>query len=65
IEEARKYKGYIVELPWCGNKDCAIRMEEELDMKTLGEPLDKVTVKDKCASCDKNGVTIVRLAKTY
>ena len=34
-------------------------------MKTLGEPLDEITVKDKCPSCGKDAVTIIRLAKTY
>ncbi|KAA0007509.1 MAG: proline--tRNA ligase [Thermoplasmata archaeon] len=65
LEEAKNSRAYIFELPWCGEKDCALRMEEELDLKTLGEPLH-VDIGDKrCAACGGRAKTLVRLAKTY
>ena len=66
IEEAKKLKG-IVELPWCGNKDCALDIENILDGNTLGEPVeyDKECKKYPCPMCGKTAETWMRFAKTY
>lgn len=63
-EEAKKLKG-IVELPWCGTKDCALQIENILDGNTLGEPIDNKECKESCPVCDKPAVTWMRYAKSY
>lgn len=63
-EEAKKLKG-IVELPWCGNKDCALQIENILDGNTLGEPIDNKECKESCPVCGKPAVTWMRYAKSY
>jgi len=66
IEEAQQFKG-IIELPWCGEDDCALEVEEILDGNTLGEPLDlkKNIEKQQCPICDKPAQRYMRYAKTY
>ncbi|RLI52442.1 MAG: proline--tRNA ligase [Candidatus Thorarchaeota archaeon] len=55
----------IVELPWCGKEECGKKMEEELEMKSLGMPLPKKECNEKCAICGGAASTWLRLAKTY
>ncbi len=64
MEEAEGLKG-IIELPWCGNEDCALEIENILDGNTLGEPIKKGECKDSCPVCSKPAGTWMRYAKTY
>jgi prolyl-tRNA synthetase len=66
IEEAKDKKG-IVELPWCGNENCALEIENILDGNTLGEPIedDEECKKYSCPMCGKPAETWMRFAKTY
>ena len=64
IEEAKNLKG-IVELPWCGNKDCALEIENVLEGNTLGEPIENNKCNKLCPVCKKQGVTWMRYAKSY
>jgi prolyl-tRNA synthetase len=64
IEEAEKLDG-IIELPWCGNEDCAMEIENILDKNTLGEPIEDKECDKKCPFCKQSGVTWMRYAKTY
>jgi len=66
VEEAKGKKG-IVELPWCGNDDCALEIENILDGNTLGEPIedDEECKKYSCPVCGKPAETWMRFAKTY
>ncbi len=64
IEEAKKKKG-IIELPWCGNEDCAQEVETILDGNTLGEPIEDIKCKDPCPICGQPAKTWMRYAKTY
>jgi len=64
VEEAKKYTG-IIELPWCGNQDCALEIENILDGNTLGEPIEDNECKSSCPICGNKGKTWMRYAKTY
>lgn len=70
LEEAREAlsarKG-IVEIPWCGRASCGRRMEEEIDARFLGTPLEEVYGEEKgrCPICGSEAKTLARLAKTY
>ena len=64
IEEAKDLKG-IVELPWCGTKDCALEIENILDGNTLGEPIEDTKIKYTCPVCSKPAKTWMRYAKSY
>jgi len=66
VEEAKDKNG-IVELPWCGNDDCALKIENILDGNTLGEPVedDEECKKYSCPMCNKPAETWMRFAKTY
>mgnify|MGYP003878446895 FL=1 len=55
----------IVELPWCGKEECGKKMEEELDMKSLGIPLPQKECNEKCAACKEKAASWLRLAKSY
>ena len=67
IDTIDKAKGLIgiVELPWCGAKDCALEVENVLDGNTLGEPIEDNKCKHPCPVCNKPAVTWMRYAKTY
>jgi len=64
IDEAKDLKG-IIELPWCGNEDCALEIENILEGNTLGEPIDKNEINESCPVCNKSAITWMRYAKTY
>ena len=64
VDEAKQLKG-IIELPWCGNEDCALEIENILEGNTLGEPIDENEINESCPICDKSAITWMRYAKTY
>jgi len=69
MEEAREWassKEGILEMPWCSREECARRVEEELEVKTLGIVWPYESAEDhKCPVCGIPAVTWVRYAKTY
>lgn len=64
VEQAENLKG-VIELPWCGEEDCAMEIENILDGNTLGEPIDDKKCDKPCPVCGETGVTWMRYAKTY
>jgi prolyl-tRNA synthetase len=64
IEEAKKKTGIVV-LPWCGNKDCALEIENVLEGNTLGEPIENAQCTDPCPVCGAHAITWMRYAKSY
>jgi prolyl-tRNA synthetase len=64
IEEAAQKNG-IVALPWCGNKDCAIEIENVLEGNTLGEPIENAACSEHCPVCGSPAKTWMRYAKSY
>ena len=64
IEEAKELNG-IIELPWCGNKDCAQEIENILAGNTLGEPIEDNKCDRTCPVCGKPAITWMRYARTY
>lgn len=69
LENAGEYeeqKG-IIEIPWCGRDDCALKAQERTALKALGSPLEPPSwIKGaKCAVCGREAKTSLRLAKTY
>lgn len=68
LEEAKhiiENKGGIVEVKWCGNTTCGLKIEELANLRVLGEPIEKVEVKGNCVICGNYAKTLLRLAKTY
>jgi prolyl-tRNA synthetase len=64
IEEAAQKNG-IVALPWCGNKDCALEIENVLEGNTLGEPIENAGCAEHCPVCGSPAKTWMRYAKSY
>ena len=64
VDEAKERKG-IIEIPWCGNKDCAMDVENILEGNTLGEPIDEGTCDYSCPICGGAAKIWMRYAKTY
>ncbi len=69
IEEIRDIvanrKG-VAEIPWCGSESCGLKLEELVEGKALGRPMDEdVEVEGVCPICGKKAFTYLRLAKTY
>jgi prolyl-tRNA synthetase len=64
IDEAKEKKG-IVALPWCGNKDCALEIENVLEGNTLGEPIENEGCPHPCPVCGAPAKTWMRFAKSY
>jgi prolyl-tRNA synthetase len=69
MDEARRWaeeKRGILEMPWCSREECARRVEEELEVKTLGIvwPLENAEGL-RCPVCGGQAVTWARYAKTY
>ena len=64
IESASNKKG-IIELPWCGEENCAQEIENILDGNTLGEPIENNLCEHPCPICNKKATTWMRYAKSY
>jgi prolyl-tRNA synthetase len=69
LEEVKmllKKRAGIVEVPWCGETDCGLKMEQEINGKMLGVPQDKKEkVSGTCIVCGKKAQNIVRVAVAY
>ncbi len=68
IDEAKKIlndKGGIIEVPWCGNNSCGLKIEEELNARVLGYPEEPKKTNDVCIICKKPSTNVLRVAKTY
>jgi len=71
LEEAKKVfedRRGVVEIPWCGDENCGLEMEEILDAKMLGipHPEEKAKIKGKkCAHCGRDAKFVARFARTY
>jgi len=57
----------ILEVPWCGRDECALKAQELSGLKALGSPIDPPTwIKGaRCPICGREAKTSLRLAKTY
>lgn len=61
----RKRSG-IVEVPWCGDEQCGHKLEEEVNARVLGTPVDlEQQVIGNCAVCGKKAKDLVRVAVAY
>jgi len=69
LEEANrllKKRAGIVEVTWCSKKDCGHKLEEEVNARVLGTPVDlKEKVVGNCVVCGKKAKDIVRVAIAY
>ncbi|GGT87039.1 proline--tRNA ligase [Sulfodiicoccus acidiphilus] len=55
----------IVEVPWCGNNKCGLKMEEQTGGRVLGSPYEGAEIQGKCVVCGSPAETVLRIAKTY
>jgi len=69
LEEAKRLlrkKAGIVEILWCGNAECGHKLEEEVNARVLGTPIDlEETVAGNCVVCGKKAKEIMRTAVAY
>ncbi|QGR19428.1 proline--tRNA ligase [Stygiolobus azoricus] len=70
LDEAKKTlenRSGIVEVPWCGENDCGLKLQELTNSRVLGSPYDSARdVSNKsCVVCKKPAKDTLRLAKTY
>jgi prolyl-tRNA synthetase len=66
VKELLRKRSGIGEVPWCGETSCGLKMEEEINGKILGVPVDiKEKASGKCIVCDKKAQNIVRVAVAY
>jgi prolyl-tRNA synthetase len=69
LDEARRIlteKRGIVEIVWCGEDECGLKLEEEMDARALGIPVDeKKEPVGNCLICKKEGKTYLRFARAY
>ncbi|MFA4640031.1 proline--tRNA ligase [Pyrococcus kukulkanii] len=66
-KEAFEDRRGVVEIPWCGNEECGLKMEEELEAKMLGTPYPNPEAPEgkKCPVCGREAKFIARFARTY
>jgi prolyl-tRNA synthetase len=65
-DDLLKKRAGIVELSWCGDAECGHRLEERVNAKLLGTPVDaKEKAEGKCAVCGEKASSIVRVAIAY
>ncbi len=69
LEEALKKQKYMVEVPWCGLRECADFITSKYGLEALGTPLkvrEAVKIGElKCPVCGRRAVTHMRYARKY
>ena len=69
LEEAKQLlrkRAGIVEVLWCNRAECGHRLEEEVDARVLGVPIDiEEKVDGKCVVCGQKAEHVVRVAIAY
>lgn len=68
LEEAKELvatRRGIVHVPWCGSEACGLKLEEGVEGRVLGVPLDEEGEGGACVICGHQSSSLVRLAKTY
>ncbi|WP_407355902.1 proline--tRNA ligase [Methanolobus sp. WCC5] len=56
----------IAKIFWCGNKDCGLRLEDEIGAGILGIPTEQAeSCSGKCPVCGQDADTQVYVARTY
>ncbi|MBN2110191.1 MAG: proline--tRNA ligase [Methanosarcinaceae archaeon] len=55
----------IVKVFWCGEKDCGLKLEEEVGAGILGIPTGQECCQGKCVVCGADADTMVYVARTY
>ncbi|MEM4829529.1 MAG: His/Gly/Thr/Pro-type tRNA ligase C-terminal domain-containing protein, partial [Zestosphaera sp.] len=69
LEETLKKQKYLIEVPWCGLKECADFITSKYGLEALGTPLkvreEVKTSEIKCPVCGKRAVTHMRYARKY
>lgn len=56
----------VVEVPWCGDDECGLRMEAEVDARVLGAPVDSEKRDEgRCPVCGNLAGLVIRLARAY
>ena len=69
LEEAKQLlrkRAGIVEVLWCNRAECGHRLEEEVDARVLGVPVDiEEKIDGKCVVCGQKAEHVVRVAVAY
>ena len=66
VKQLLKNRAGIIEVPWCGETNCGLKMEEEINGKVLGMPMDeKEKTYGNCIVCGKKAQNVVRVAVAY
>jgi len=69
LDEAKKLmeeRYGIVELRWCGDNKCGMKMEEKVGARVLGTPIDNtLEVEGECALCGRKAENVIRMAIAY
>jgi prolyl-tRNA synthetase len=69
LEEANrllKKRAGIVEVAWCSKEECGHKLEEQVNARVLGTPVDlNEKVAGNCVVCRKKAKDIVRVAVAY
>lgn len=67
LDEAKKKVGSgIVEVPWCGDEGCGIKMETLVEARVLGTDAEAGgETSANCIICGNKGRSTVRLARAY
>ena len=69
LEKALRERKYLIEVPWCGLKECADIVASKYGLEALGTPLrveEEVKNRElRCPVCGKRAVTYMRYARKY
>ncbi|QLC50387.1 proline--tRNA ligase [Methanolobus zinderi] len=55
----------IAKVFWCGDKECGLKLEDEVGAGILGIPSSEDKCQGKCVVCDGDADTMVYVARTY
>ncbi|MDE1768763.1 MAG: proline--tRNA ligase, partial [Candidatus Micrarchaeota archaeon] len=65
FKKVLKEKGGIITAPWCGDKECELKIKEEMGTKITNIPLDQGKFGTKCIICAKKSKYAANFARSY
>lgn len=65
LKRALEERGGIIEVPWCGDEACGLKLQDSITGRVLGYPVEPKKTNDLCVVCKKPSTNVLRIAKTY
>ena len=65
LKKILKVKGGIVQVGWCGERNCEDKVKDETGVKIINIPKKQEKISSDCIVCGKKAKVLANIAKSY